>query len=290
MRNIGLYIVVLAVIVGSLYILKSGNNIDTDHQTQGKFRIVSVSPNITEILFALELDNSVAAVTDFCNYPAKAKKKPSIGTIMEPDIETILTLKPTDVFLTNTSFHLALGERLRSLGLKTEEFDVDRMDGIFATIERIGQITNQTDKSLSLNRKIADSLEQVRLASKKLSTRPRVLVVLQREPMIVAAANTYIGEILDIAGGENVITGAGKMFPTINAETLLTLAPEIIIETKVDAAQCFDPAVLAQYKWNLPAVSNNNVFVIDADIISRPGPRVVQAAEQMQQILFTWQQ
>jgi iron complex transport system substrate-binding protein len=253
-------------------------------------RIISVSPNITEILYALGLENSIVGVTDFCNYPAQVKEKQSIGTIMDPDLEMILSLEPTDVFVTNTDFHLALGRRLSEMGLNVHILDVDRMEGVNASILAIGEVAGCVEKSMELNQRIKAGLAEVRAKAAKFEHKPRVLIVIQPEPIIAAGKRTYIDEILSLAGGENVITDTGHLYPMINAETLIELDPEIIIETVVGAVPERSERALAHYKWNIRAVTDKNVFVIEADKLSRPGPRVVEAARQMQQIITATQQ
>ncbi len=254
-------------------------------------RIISTSPNITEILFELGLGGSVVGVTDYCNYPEKAKSKQSIGSIKEPDIETIIKLKPTNVFVTSSDFHRSLGLKLESMGLRVNVFDVDTtIKGIEETILEIGLITGNADDSLKLNKHIYENLEQVREKSRQMPSRPKVLVVIQSEPIIAVGKNTYIDEVLTIAGGDNVITDAKWTYPMINAESLLLLAPDIIIEVCPFVSPKRDETALSHYKWNIPATKNKNVFVVDADVVSRPGPRVVLAAQQMQQIIFMAQE
>ncbi len=258
--------------------------------TTNQLRIISTSPNITEILFALGLGSSVAGVTDFCNYPAQAETKPSVGTIMEPDIETILKLNPTNIFVTNTTFHQSLGLKLENMGLRVNVFDVDRMQGIEETILEIGIITGRADESIKLNKDIYSSLEKIRQRSSTIIKKPTVLIVIQPDPLIVAGRNTYVDEIVSIAGGVNAITDTARLYPVINAEMLLLLAPDVIIETRLGEVPRRDDNAISHYKVNIPAVRNKNVFVIDADILSRPGPRVSLAAEQMQQIILMAQE
>jgi iron complex transport system substrate-binding protein len=141
-----------------------------------------------------------------------------------------------------------------------------------------------------LNQRIKTGLDEVRAKAANFERKPKVLIVIQPEPIIAAGKRTYIDEILSLAGGENVITDTGHLYPMINAETLIELDPEIIIETVVGAVPERSERALAHYKWNIRAVTDKNVFVIEADKLSRPGPRVVEAARQMQQIITATQQ
>ena len=266
--------------------LQVGNQGKPLQQTTGnQMRLVSVSPNITEILFALDLEQEIVGVTEYCNYPVAAAKKKSIGTIMEPDLETILNLKPTNIFLTNTAFHVALGKKLLSLGLDTEFFDVDMFEGINSTISQIGEATNRTEQSNRLNSDIAEGLNSIKAIAAGFNKTPTVLVVLQTEPLIVVGKNTYIDELITIAGGTNVVSDLQHTYPMLNAEALITLNPDIIVETQLNVEPARSEKALSGYRWDIEAVRNKNVFVINADIISRPGPRVVEAGRQMQKII-----
>ncbi|MFI4911735.1 MAG: ABC transporter substrate-binding protein [Sedimentisphaeraceae bacterium JB056] len=258
------------------------------NQDEG-MRIISVSPNITEILFALDLGDNVVGVTDFCNYPQEALEKQSIGTIMDPDLEMILSLKATDVFVTNTSFHITLGERLRDMGMTVHVLDVDKMDGISESIIAIGEVADCVEKSRALNTKIKTGLDEIKARADHFEVKPKVLIVIQPEPIIAAGKNTYIDEILTLAGGENVIVDTDRMYPMINAEALIELDPDVIVETVVGVQPERNDIALSHYKWDISAVKNKNVFVIGADKLSRPGPRVVEAASQMQEIVAMMQ-
>lgn len=121
--------------------------------------------------------------------------------------------------------------------------------------------------------------------SANFSRRPRVLVVIQNEPIIAVGEETYIDQLVKIAGADNAAAEMGKGYPIINAETLVTIDPEVIIETRQGAEVKRSPSALTHYRWETKAVKNENVFVVDADAISRPGPRVVTAAKSLQKII-----
>ena len=281
-----LVICVLTIVLIGLQVGNQGKSQKSPQQvTENQMRLVSVSPNITEILFALGLEEEVVGVTDYCNYPVAATAKKSIGTIMEPDLETILSLKPTNIFLTNTAFHIELGKKLSSLGLNTFFFDVDMFKGISSTISQIGETTNRAEQSNRLNSDIAKGLNSIKAIAAGFSKTPTVLVVLQSEPLIVVGKNTYIDELITIAGGTNAISDLQHTYPMLNAEALITLDPDIIVETQLNVEPARSEKALSGYKWDIEAVRNKNVFVVDADIISRPGPRVVEAGRQMQRII-----
>ena len=292
MKNFAFYSVVVILALGLLigwrkWVIDIHESV-VGNQDQG-MRIISVSPNITEILFALDLGDNVVGVTDFCNYPQEALEKQSIGTIMDPDLEMILSLNATDVFVTNTPFHITLGERLRDMGMTVHVLDVDKMDGIRGSTIAIGEVAGCVERSRQLNRKIEAGLDEIKSRAEFFEVKPKVLIVIQPEPIIVVGKGTYIDEILALAGGENAVSDTGEMYPMINAETLVELEPDIIVETKIGVTAERSEEALAHYKWNIPAVKNKDVFVVDADTLSRPGPRVVEAAQHMQQVILMTQ-
>lgn len=250
-------------------------------------RIVSTAPSLTEILFALGLGPQVAGVTEYCLYPPEAASKPRIGTFLQPSIERILALKP-DLVLTITN-PVQLSEKLRRAGLKVEEFTDSTTSDIFTALHRIGQIASRQSEAAKLAESIRRDFASVRAAAASLP-RKRVLFLVGRAPstfqdMYGAGPGTFIDELLTLAGGINVLSGAPMPYPKVGLEQILTVDPDIILDMgNLDhaAGRPLQPegqvlALWAQHP-QLRAVRNRQVRVVAGELYIRPGPRMGQAA------------
>ena len=124
-------------------------------------RIVSLSPNITELLFALGLDDNICGVTTYCNYPARAELKPKVGSIMEPDIETILAMRPTLVLATGTTLQQQFMERIEGIGTKGQALRAGTIAEIYSSLETIGQLTGTEAKAAKIKEEIKVGLAEI---------------------------------------------------------------------------------------------------------------------------------
>lgn len=244
-------------------------------QTDGGKRIVSLSPNITETLFAIDAGDSLVGVTSYCDYPAVAKQIECIGSIMEPDIEKIIALSPELVITTGTGLQKTFESRLASLGIRCESVEVNRLEDVFTSIETLGRLAGKEAEAVALSENVKAALYQ-----RPKSEAGRIMVVIQREPLIVAGAGTFIGSLIATAGGENACAEQG--YPVINAESLIVMAPDIIIETEPVSGFEADSAASAYYS---PWLGSVKAYRASRDVLSRPGPRVPQAVNIIESII-----
>jgi iron complex transport system substrate-binding protein len=250
-------------------------------------RIVSTAPSLTEALFALGLGSKVVGVTEFCLYPPEAASKPKIGTFLQPSLERILALKP-DLVLTIRN-PVDLTEKFRRVGLRTEEFADDTTADVFAMMSRLGRLTARQDEAARVAASIQKDFEYVR---GRAASRPRrrVLFLVGRSPgsfqgMYGAGPQTFIDELMAMAGGVNTLASFGQRYPKISLEQILSSDPDIILDMgNLDhaAGRPLQPpsevvALWGQYP-QLRAVRNKQIHVVAGDVYIRPGPRMGQAA------------
>lgn len=290
------FLVLILAIAVLLTINRMGNGCGKDSLQENEIseecnpgmKIVSLSPNITEILFAIGLGENVVGVTSYCDFPPEANEKNIIGTITQPNTETILTLKPDLILTTASSLHQNFCDKFQKLGLKSIALEVEQLEDIYKAILSISKECGIEDRGKELVYSIKCDMEAVRENCKN-TKRPSVLVVIQREPLMAVGNGTYINELLDIAGGVNVVRHGYAQYPQINSESLIMLNPDIIIETACEGRINNDllESTRDYYKkWaNIKAVKNHSVYLINADILSRPGPRVVWAVEKLAEII-----
>jgi len=249
-------------------------------------RIISLSPSNTEILFALGLGDKVVGVTDVCNYPPEAKEKEKIGGYSNPSLEKIIDLKP-DLILAAFGNPGKLIEQLENLNLIVVGLNPKTIEDIFGSIELVGKITDEEKKASELVKNLRERVERVTFITKNLTSeqKPGVLYVVWYKPLWTAGSGTFIDELIQKAGGVN-IAGDLSGWPKISLETVIEKDPRIIIVGEsADQPGLLktvkDESVLAE----TDAFKNNQIYAIDTDIVSRTGPRIINALEEMAKII-----
>jgi len=253
-------------------------------------RIVSTSPSITETLFALNLGDRVVGVSTYCRYPEEVLALPKVGTFLKPDAEIIARLKPDLVFVhagPNT-----VPSQLASLGLRTAIVDRGTLPSVFATIRQISAAAGVADRGDELVRHVQLELDRIKSA---VAGRPRrkVLVIVGRRTgaltdIIAVGPGSYLNDLIGIAGGVNVMSGVKLEYPRISMETVISLAPEVIIdvgEMGESPADSERRRKLTESLWAeqrlVSAVRTGGVHAVHDESFVVPGPRVIEAARAM---------
>ena len=246
------------------------------------------------MLFALGAGGRVVGVTNFCHYPKQARALPKIGSYTQPNLETILALRPDLVVIQKNP--IRLGERLAALKLNVLELDYDNVAGIYGSISRLGEAIGAGDDARTLAASIRTRLDGVR-ASVAAFPRRRVLFVVGRTPgtmegLMAAGGRSYLSEIIELAGGDNVFAGSSIPYPRIGLEEVIARKPEVVIDMGdmaqtegVTEARKRAVAVLWSRYQVLPAVRAGRVFPVASDELVVPGPRVVEAARMIARMI-----
>ncbi len=255
-------------------------------------RIVSTSPSITEMLYALGLGGRVVGVTQYCRYPPEAAQKPKIGDYLRPNLEAILALKPDLVVLETTGVRKPL-----TLNLPVLAVDDGTLAGIYESIAKIGRAAGVPDRAAALAAKMRSELGAIRARTAKLPRRRTVFIVgrtpARLEDIVVAGRFAHITELIGIAGGENVFRDSVATYSKISFEELIARDPEVVVDMgeMADTAGVSDAqkrAVVALWSARLPAlaaVKRKAVYAVASDIFVVPGPRVVDAARELARMI-----
>jgi iron complex transport system substrate-binding protein len=251
-------------------------------------RIVSTTPSITEILYALGLGDRVAGVTRFCRYPPEAQSKPKIGDFINPNLEAIAALRP-DLVIVQTN-PVRLSERLAALHLRSIEIDQQDVEAIYRSIRMVAKAAGVPERGERLNQSIREGLNEIQQRSAH-SAKTRALFVVGRAPgrldgLIVVGGKSYLSQLLSIAGGENVFSDAAGSYPQVSLEEVIARNPDVIIDmgemaevrTVTDATKRM-VLKLWQPVAAVKAVRERSVFPVSGDMFVVPGPRAVNAAE-----------
>ncbi len=247
-------------------------------------RIVSLAPSITETLFAVGVGNSVVGVTDYCNYPPEAKKKQRVGGVVNPSIETIVSLKPDLIVLSMEGNVREDFKKLTSFGFPVFVTNPRNLQGIYTSIEQLGTLTGRKENAEQLVKSLrlrADSIRTIVAKEKRRS----VLVFVSLQPIIVVGQNTFFAELIELAGGMNAVKKGASTYPTYSREAVLKSNPDVLIFMSDVLANPADLVTLFPEWTKLNAYRQKRIFRIDADIVSRPGPRAVNGIEILHNLL-----
>jgi iron complex transport system substrate-binding protein len=254
-------------------------------------RIVSTAPSITETLFALGLGSEVVGVSRFCDFPPEVLKLPKVGTYLKPDPEAIARLAPGLVILQGDPTELA--NRLNELHISFAEVPHGTLNDVFAGIAIIAKAAGYPERAEPLVRRIQGGLDAIQSKARKL-TSPRVLLIMDRRQgmltdLIAIGPNNYVNQIMQIAGGINVLAKPGlPQYPRISLETVLRENPDVILDLSgtqesEEQRQAARAGTLALWRQNgeLTAVHHGQVYVGTSNALLVPGPRTVEAAQKM---------
>jgi len=244
-------------------------------------RIVSMAPNLTEILFILGLQEEIVGVTDFCDYPDAALTKQRIGGYVNPSIEKIVSLKPDLILGIKEGNRRDTVQRLSDLGFPVYVVDPAGFDGIIKTIDHIGEVVRRREKSAEIIRKMTKKKEAVVRLTQSLP-RPKVFFQIGFSPIVTVGKGSLGDDLIRLAGGRSISENESGSYPVYGIETILSKAPEVIILSSMDSKRDYLNLMKMWQSWKeLPAVKMNAIYVIDSNLVDRPTPRVVEGLEAM---------
>ena len=251
-------------------------------------RIVSLAPSNTEILFAVGAGDKVVGVTDFCNYPydfaawIEAGNMTSIGNYYGPSVEPIVALDPDLVLATTGSLEAA--ENLRDLGYNVLVVEPKNLSFVLRDILLVGRATNNYNEAVALESEIRQRIDAVANQAADATSTPKVYHEVWNEPLMSAGPGTFIDEIITLAGGENIFNDATTSWPTVSSEAVIEKNPDIMVfpDMYMGRQNFYETIETVKDRpgWGIiSAVQNDKIYEINADIISRSGPRLADALE-----------
>ncbi len=251
-------------------------------------RIVSLSPSNTEILAALGLLDRMVGVTDVCDYPPEVKNISRIGGYSSISIEKIAAARP-DLVVASDLTPKETVDRLRALGLAVVVVAPRNIDNMIQDIRLVGNLTGTEYRADQLAANLSGRIASV-LPCPSTTYRPTVAHVVWHEPIYVSGNDTLQNDVIIHAGGENVFSDRSG-WSTVSLEEFLLKNPDIILVNGGGGMDSSEKDIIREAFMTSPqfaslsAVKNNQVYVVDADIISRPAPRIVDATEEVARII-----
>jgi iron complex transport system substrate-binding protein len=251
-------------------------------------RIISLAPSSTEMVYLLALEDRLAGVTEYCNYPPEAKNKAKVGGFSTVDVEKAVSLQP-DLVLAAEIHGKSTTPLLEKLGFRVVTFHPKTMSRVISDIEllaRICGITARSEGTINSLKSRVDAVSAKTVAPAD-GLKPGTLVIIWHDPMMVAGKGTLIDDLVRLAGGVNLAQGVSG-YANLSIESMISADPKvIIIPTSMGQSgnQIWNSITSDARLKNVSAIKNNAVYKIDGDIILRYGPRSVTALEQMAALL-----
>ena len=241
-------------------------------------RIVSLAPANTEIAYAIGAGDKMVAGTSYDDYPAAAKSLPKIGDFANPNVEKIASFNP-DLVLAAGGIQAGLRSKLEKLGMQVYVVDPKTYDGTIATIENVGKLAGTEAAATAVADKMTAAEKEVQAKVSGLTPASTFLEIYSK-PLMTAGADTFIDDMITIAGGENIGATAGSGFPNFSTEVLFKDDPDVYIADSGSMSEPGDISKRAGFA-DLTAVKDGHVYVIEDNIIARPGPRLAEGLQEL---------
>lgn len=252
-------------------------------------RIISLAPSNTEILYALGLEDRIVGTTDYCDYPEAAKAKPRVAGYVTPDIEKIVFLEP-DLILAESIHEKTVLPALEKLGLTVIVMSATSIDAVLRDIALIGQINGKSRSATELIEDMKRRINAVTAKTENLAPeeRPRVMYACWHAPIWTLGRNTFIDDLIHKAGGINIFADDFEKSRVVSLEAIIEENPQVIIVSGMGTTGdlVYNNIKKESRLAGIDAIRTNRVYKIsDADIIERPGPRIVDGLEEVARLL-----
>jgi iron complex transport system substrate-binding protein len=284
MGTIIIIIFLAIIILGLRYLIITGKFLAASPITGLKIpadpqRIISLSPSVTEIIFALGQGHRLQGVAQYSDFPPAAKSLPRIGSFQYLNVERIISLQPDlAIGVQGNNSQLAM-ERLEGLHIPVYAAHHNNLEELFGSILAIGQLMGVSSQAEELVENLRRRINRVKSLVDQTSHHPKVFFQISNFPIVSAGDKTFINEMITLAGGQN-LAAAFTGYPRFSYEQILSLQPDIIIATSMAGKESFAKVQADWQRWpQLPAVQNQRLYVMDSDLVNRSGPRLVEGLE-----------
>jgi iron complex transport system substrate-binding protein len=248
-------------------------------------RVVSLAPNITEVVYALGRQEVLQGTTQYSDDPPEARKLPQVGSYVRLDVEKILALKPDLCLAIKDGNPLQAVTRLEELGIPVYVVDPRNLAGIMQMIAGLGEVLHAGEQAARITAAMRSRAERIAARITPATSRPRVFFQIDASPIVSAGRGTFIDELITLAGGRN-LAGAAEGYPRFDWEELLRLDPEVAIVASMAGGYSPEQLRAGWQRWPmLTAVKTHRLHVIDASLVDRPTPRLLDGLEAFARII-----
>ncbi len=248
-------------------------------------RIVSLAPSITEIVFALGQGHRLSGVTRFSDYPVAAQALPKVGSYVQLDLERIVSLRPDLCVAVKDGNPKAVVDRLESLGIPVFAVDPRDLNAVLETIATLGGLLNARDAADALVVDLERRIQGVVQRRDRLRRQPTVFFQIGLAPIVSVGTDTFIHELIGLAGGVNLAAGPVP-YPRFSQEEVVAMAPDLIVITSMAREGIFETIRSEWMRWrNMPAARNDGIVLVDSNLFDRASPRLVDGLERLADII-----
>jgi len=248
-------------------------------------KIVSLAPNVTEILFSLGLDQEIVGVSIHCNFPEKVQSKVRVGSYISLDFEKIVSLKPDLIIATGAGNTRDMVDRLERLGFPTYVIFPKNVEDVMRSVGHLSQLVGREKEGAEIIQEMRRRRERVVALTLGLP-RPRVFLQIGEAPIVTVGKNSFADDLIRLAGGDNVAGNEKEMYPRFGMEEILKRSPEVILISSMNPRGNYQKVLQEWSRWKtIPAVKNRQIYLIDSDLVDRPSPRIIEGLEDMARIL-----
>lgn len=272
-----------APLISQTYTDQTGRAISLDRQPR---QLVSIAPNLTEMVFAIGAGDRLVARSQACNYPPAVADIPAVTTYPELDLEQLQATGAELVLTTDEIFSPADLELLEQIGLPVYLQHYETLDDVYAGIRDLGQLLGRKAPAKAL----ADSLQNLEAAISKATENEikyRSMILISTDPLKVVGGRGFLHELIEKAGGMNIYEEAEDAYHVTTVEEIMKLQPEFLILPSSNT-QVYNE-LLEQFPmlYNTPAAYHKQVHVMDPDLLYRPGPRMLEGLLELTSILHS---
>jgi len=242
-------------------------------------RIVSLAPSVTEILYFLGLGDRVVGLTKFSSYPPEAAEKPKVGSYVNLNVEKIISLAPDLVIGTADGNRPAVVDFLEQAGVPVFILNPRDIRQVIDSLVVVGEVCGVRERAVARAEELLRRVDVIVAKTAGLD-KPLVFLQVNSKPIMSANSNTFLNDLIRMAGGLNMVRDEPVTYPRISLEEVIRKEPDVILISSMERSGDFEEARRQWLKWTLiPAVKNDRVHLVDSDLIDRPSPRIVQGLE-----------
>ncbi|WP_319524946.1 cobalamin-binding protein [uncultured Desulfosarcina sp.] len=248
-------------------------------------RIVCLAPSITEILFALDLSDRLVGATQFSDYPPRANALPKVGSYIRLDVEKIVALQPDLCIAVKDGNPITAIHKLEALDIPVYAVDPRDLEAVMDTLQELGGLLGVSDRSDAIVAGMRQRIERVRRAVAGTTHRPKVFFQIGIAPIVSVGTNTFIHELIVMAGGVNLAAG-DTPYPRFSKEAVIASRPEVLIITSMARKAVFEQVKREWREWEaMPAVKNDRIYLVDSNVLDRATPRLVDGLEMLARLI-----
>ncbi len=249
--------------------------------------IVVLSPEVAEIICALNAENEITGITAECNYPPSLQQKKIVGSFSSIDKEAIIALNPRLIFCSSLEQE-SIALDLKNLGFQVEVIYPESINAMFSDIERIGTLIRRKEAAGKLVKDLKEEREKIK-ANSQGKLRPKVYLEIYRNPLMSVSDSSFVGELIETAGGDNIFPRLERDYARINPEAVISAKPDIMICYSQDTLE----NIINRKGWqNIPAIQKRKIFFekdINPDLIQRATPRCIEGMKILAKLFEDWQ-